>query len=59
MKIKKKLQFWFCLSMYIFFMGFLGCKDNTLAFIQFDEESSEDIYAKNSETTTPETIAPF
>lgn len=45
--------------MYVFFMGFLGCKDNTLAFIQFDEESFEDIYAKNFETTTPETIAPF
>lgn len=50
MKKSKYYKFWICLSLYIFFMGFLGCKENSLTFNPFKTNNNEDIYAKNSET---------
>ncbi len=53
MKKRQHYKFWICLSLYIMFMGFLGCKENTLSFNPFNTPDSEDIYARNSETNTP------
>ena len=53
MKINKHFKFWICLSMYIFFMGFLGCKENTISFNPFKSDNNEEIFAKNSETYKP------
>ena len=51
MNNKKRYKFWVCLSLYVFFMGFLGCKENKLAFNPFKIEKADsgDLFATHSE----------